>query len=77
MATVLAFYVEDGRRQLAAFELTGTPDKPTVIYDQITAGAKRASMTLPLDPTKLQATPGGKADYFYRGQIMFPTPQEN
>ncbi len=80
MATVISFFLADGKNQFAVFEMQGSADNPFAIYELEDIRGVRFSKTCRLDPKLLQKLPPDskmKADYFYQGQIVFPKPEEN
>ena len=80
MATVLSFYLQDGKNKLGTFELQGSMDNPFVIYEFLDIQGAQISKTYHLNPSLLQRLPPDtkmKVDYFYQGQIVFGKPADN
>jgi hypothetical protein len=79
MASIASFYLENGQRQLAVFELEGTLQKPFVIIETVDTQGVDVSKLVSLNPGLLQKMhPGNNwgADYYYKGEIAFPRYQD-
>jgi len=71
----LAF--ENGKTTCRDLNLEFEGKRAFVLWDSITMGDYELKVRLELDPKQLEPVGGPSWDYFYRGQLVLPRPEDN
>lgn len=69
--------VDNGKPAFRDLELEFEGERAFVIWDSITLGAFLLKARLEINPELLQAGGGRGCDYYYRGELVLPRPENN
>jgi len=69
--------VENGRTTCIDLRLEFEGKRVFVIWDSVPVGGYELKVRLELDPKRLEKGGGTGWDFFYRGQLVLPRPQDN
>ncbi len=69
--------VGKGKTTFVEFELEFEDDRAFVIWDSVTVGNYQLKARVEIDPELLQTTSGRGCEYFYRGHLVLPRPENN
>ena len=69
--------VENGRTTCKDLRLEFEGKRAFVVWDSIPLGNYELKVRLELDPRRLEKGGGPGWDFFYRGQLVLPRPQDN
>jgi hypothetical protein len=69
--------VDNGKTTVIDVELEFEGKRAFVVWDSFTLGTLQFKARVEIDPALLQAAAGRGCDYFYRGELVLPRPQNN
>jgi len=69
--------VENGKTTCKDLKLEFEGKRAFVLWDSIAMGDFELKVRLELDPKQLERAGGSGWDYFYRGQLVLPRPEDN
>jgi hypothetical protein len=69
--------VDNGKMACIDVNLEFEGERAYVVWDSITLGQYKLKASVEIDPDLLQKTAGRGCDYFYRGELVLPRPQNN
>jgi len=68
---------DDGKNSLIDLPLEFEGKRAFAIWDSITLGNLKFKARVEIDPSLLQKIAYRDCDYYYRGQLVLPRPQNN
>jgi len=69
--------VEQGKETCVDVDLEFEGRRAFVVWDSITVGTIMLKARVEIDPALLEKEGGRKWDFFYRGELVLPKPQNN
>jgi len=75
--TMRSVTVDNGKNSVADLCLEFDGQRAFVIWDTIMLGTYQLKARLEIDPKRLKKARSQTWDYFYRGELVLPRPQDN
>ncbi len=69
--------VDNGKTACVDLNLEFEGERAYVVWDSITLGEYKLKARVEIDPELLQKAGGRGCDYYYRGQLVLPQPENN
>ena len=67
----------NGKLSAIELDLEFDGERAFVVWDSVSFGAFRLKARVEIDPHLLQTAGGRGCDYFYRGELVLPRPENN
>lgn len=68
---------QDGKKRLVDLDLEFDGERAFAILDSVSMGNYRLKARLEIDPKLLRKSRDQCCDFFYRGKLILPTPENN